>query len=434
MIVGSISLRILCFVGDLGGCFTYRVQIPFYELKQFGVEYDAYPFVPRNPNMPEMAVLINMIREYDLVIIQRSYLFDFVSRIRTACDFLGKPLVFETDDDYFNLIPSNPAYYGMIPEDVLKRVKDDKKELERTRLMFLEGYKALLELPDLITVSTEELKRTIYPYNKNVVVLQNNVVRTSQWRDYTPQEEQMIEDGKVQIRPRHQMWMVPCYHTDPKTKEKVQDVRIGYSGTPSHRIEDFKTVEYYWGKLIDRYEKSAWFVYIGDDYFYKIHEDVRKRRGIELKRSFMLPQCAYDLYNYHLRNLDIGIAPLAPTVFNMSKSDIKAVELGAWGIPCVLPDYITYTRNWKNGENCLTYRNGGEFLQCMELLMSDAKLRVRLGTNALKYVNENRLEKQHSSSRYHVYKDLLDNSYPLKVFTPREETNVQSTREPVSCA
>ncbi len=58
---------------------------------------------------------------------------------------------------------------------------------------------------------------------------------------------------------------------------------------------------------------------------------------------------------FNIRNIDIGIAPLAPTIFNMSKSDIKAVEYGSWGIPSLLPRYVTYSRNFVEEENCLMY-------------------------------------------------------------------------------
>jgi glycosyltransferase involved in cell wall biosynthesis len=129
------------------------------------------------------------------------------------------------------------------------------------------------------------------------------------------------------------------------------------------------------------------------------------------------------MYLFHLRNIDIGIAPLARNIFNMSKSDIKPVEYALWGTPAVLPNFVTYNRTWKNNETCLLYDNDREFKECMETMINDHELRTRLGAAAKKYVQENRLERQHSEKRYKIYRDLIDRTHRLKVFTPEENIN-----------
>lgn len=427
-------LKVLCFQADLGGCYIYRIKLPFDELKRYDVEITSAPFIPNRPGTPQFNYLVELMEPYDLVILQRCYLLNIAQQVHTVTKFLGIPLVFETDDDYLHLEPDNPAYYSIIPMEILES-KPSMKELEVHRLQALEGYKQILNMADAVTVTTEELKHTILPYNKNVYVLPNNVVRTYEFRTYDP-EHVFVENGKIPVanftRPDnttikeiHGMYSIPSHYVDMKTKQLMGTPRIGYSGTQSHRGQDFDTIEHHWYKLIDKCSESCWFLYIGDKFFYDKHDlHVKSRKNVRMKNVW-IPPSQYDLYMFHLRNLDIGIAPLAPNIFNMSKSDIKAVELASWGIPCVLPNYITYTRNFKHGETCLTYNNGKEFVECIEAMITDPKMRVELGRNAQRYVEENRLEKYHAKRRLDIYQNLIDNAYRLQVFKPKEKEKVE---------
>ena len=156
---------------------------------------------------------------------------------------------------------------------------------------------------------------------------------------------------------------------------------------------------------------------MGDQYFWKKHEDLKKYKKVP-DRNIYIPQYEYSLYMYNYRNLDVAIAPLYPNIFNMSKSDIKAVEAASWGIPCVLPNYVTYNRNFVHGETCFLYDNGKEFYEYIELLLGDPKLRSDMGQKALQYVTENRLERLHAKERYEAYKSVIDKSYRLNIFHP----------------
>lgn len=420
-------MKILAQVGDLGGCYQYRIRIPFAALNKYDVSVDCYPFLPNNPGDDQFKTLVGLYSNYDAVLVQRCYIYPVVEQMKRACEFLGIPMIFETDDDYLNLPPTNPAYLAVIhPDFFIQHPNSTKEEIERERLRCLEGYKRILEMADLITVSTEELKRTLAPYNKNIVVLQNNLESVYLYRDHNPEHsyicrEKGPNEGKMVIESKHGLWSIPDHYVvqEPgkNTAQAFQCPRIGYSGTISHRGNDFKTIEYYWEKLIMKRSKECWFVYLGDKNFWEIHERKRKERNLP-PRNLLIPQYEYSLYMYNYRNLDVAIAPVYPNVFNMSKSDIKAVEAASWGIPCVLPNYVTYNRNFVHGENCLMYDNGKEFFEYAELLLGDPKLRTQLGQNALKYVAENRLERQHSKARYEAYKSVIDKSYKLEVYHP----------------
>lgn len=352
-------------------------------------------------------------------------MYDVVRQVKDACEFVGIPMVFETDDDYLHLPPQNPAYLSMIPGSFLA-TKPSPQEIEVKRLKCLDQYKEIISFSDLVTVSTEELKRTLNPFNKNIEVLQNNIEQVWEYKDHLP-ESAFIVDGKFQVAVNHGLHSLPDHCVVDNKAFAVP--RVGYSGTVTHRGDDYNTIKYYWEKFIEKYSKHAWFVYLGDKFFWDEHDRIAKGRGLP-NRHFQIPQSQYDMYMLNYRNIDIGMAPLYNNVFNMSKSDIKAVEAAAWGIPCVLPNYVTYTRNFKHGENCLIYNNGKEFHECLEALVKDGELRLKLGANAFKYVRDNRIEKQHSERRFNAYKKVVDKRYPLQIFIPGGESELKTLREP----
>lgn len=434
-------MKILIIASDLSGVWTYRSAIPLNSLKKYGVLYTWYAFLPNFPGEPsEDKYYLDLISRYDLVILQRCYLYQVALKIRKYCDFLGKPLVFETDDDYLHLPPSNPAYYGDFIPLHLQGQPLTREQLEYERLSALEGYKELLSFMDLITVSTPELKDTIYPYNKNVEVLPNTVDDVRLYNYYDCEQPDPRDPTKLApILNRHGMVSIPSYYIESTTNELKHVVRIGYSGTASHK-EDFKTVEWHWEKLINKYigenrtkiidgkitrtRTPLWFVYLGDPYFHEMHQTINKRRGLE-NRAHWIPPAPYDYYFMHMRNLDISMAPLTPDVFNMSKSPIKAIEAAVWGTPSVLPNYVTYTRDFKakpgEPERALFYNNGQEFYEIMEELINNPDLRFKIGNAARDWISENRLSHQHAEHRYNLYKGLVDNTAPLTIHKPVKE-------------
>lgn len=369
-----------------------------------------------------------MVAQFDLVIIQRCYILETVFKIAKVCEFLGKPFIFETDDDYENLLPSNPAYFAVCDDQQLFRQfyeaqkagkNDEAKEfvpqLMESRQRGLENYKKLLALPDYVTVSTEELKRMVYKYNKNVVVFENNIDRLFPWKDHldlknflipTEQEHYYEIQKGVEVM---KFYMTPNHLNNNGTITHMP--RIGYTGTPSHRNEDFETIREPLNQFSRQNKENHFFTMIGDPYFYNALED--KSRAFYIEGSQQ-----YEKYMLNVRNIDIMLCPLFPCIFNMSKSDIKLVEAAAWRTPGLAPRFVTYSRNFKDEETCLMYSNGDEFIYQLERLVKDHKLRKTLGDNAFTYVKENRMESQHAEKRYNFYKSVIEGKKPLSIFKP----------------
>lgn len=422
--------KILCLIGDLFGCFTYRLQIPHNELKRYNVTTRYSAFLPSRPGANQFRTLVEEFSKYDMVIIQRCYMREIVNTVRAVTDFLGIPLIFEVDDNYLSIIPENPAYLSMVPKDVQE--SGDMKAIEEHRIAGLVNYCEILGMMDAVICSTEELANCIRIFNRNVYVLENNVEDVFAYKSYDP-EHLFVKDGQVVINNQMGMVTVPAYVQ--QENGMISPVpRIGYTSTVTHWGPDFETVRKGWEKTIEEYSEHCWFVYIGWERFVQWHMEfagmkydfeqrgwVQEEGKRQLPRRVMhIPEAMYALYMFHIRNLDIGIAPLAPNWFNESKSDLKALEYGAWGVPAILPRFITYTRHWKDGENCLMYSNSFEFKKCMDLLIKDHALREKLGQAAYKYVAENRLEKQHSLPRYTLYRRFIAEKRRLPVFKFKE--------------
>ena len=382
------GMRVLVFNADLGGCQTYRITIPFQELKRYRVQYVSTPELPNNPWGNDFSELCRFMSEFDLVIVQRCYKYPVVKYIKDACDFLGIKMIFETDDDYFNIPPSNPCYKELAPLEVKQ------------------GYAAILSMADAVTVSTQELADIVYTFNKNVYVLPNNVetLMCNQFgpiaRGHSP--EVAGPDGKLKLDMgrEHGFCTIPDYYRDQKKPNKV--LRIGYTGTPSHR-EDFETIRYGLEKVLKKYEGKVWVVIIGDRYFFDKIEGAKQRK-------IHIPISHYDLYKFHIRNVDIGLAPLKRDIFNMSKSPVKALEMGMWGIPCVLPWYTTYSREFTHEKNALMYYNQSEFADCLCELIENHALREKLGEGARDHVRDNRMECLHAEKRVDIYRRIINST------------------------
>lgn len=383
---------------DLGGCFHYRVLQPFNELRRFGVEWRTTPFLPNNLYEPQMDTLVRWVEQFDLICVQRCFMLPIWERVKTACKIAGRPCLFETDDDYINLDTYNPCY----------------PELNKKGIM--DGFKEILRQADYITVSTQELKDIYYPYNQNIKVLPNNIEHINMFRDEHIQA--IGPDGKVQINEVFGFVTYPSWvsinqgEAQPPRHEKL--FRVGYTATPTHRI-DFQSIQPHFEKFLKKFPNTT-VIYQGDPWF------PQHGHPPEHKNVIFIPNQQHDLYIQNIRNYDVGIAPLQPTIFNMSKSPLKLLEYASWGIPAVAPNFITYSREFKHEETAMLYQNGREFYEMMCHMAEDHEHRQKMGLAAARMVHETRTEKVNAQERFDFYKSIIEGSAQPKRFLPNKET------------
>lgn len=439
-------MKILALASDTGGCFEITLSRPHNELKSLGVETEYSFTLPSSEVAPgtDVYVTANMFSRYDLIVAQRITSLGLMKFVKNACHLANKPLIYINDDDYLHLERHNPCFFstamdGLVQthRDLMAAGKIDEANallpvLDEQRKLGREEFKELLSLPDGIVTTTEELKQVFAPYNRNILVSPNCVTQVHYERDYVAEEyyppgsigqdpkgNWIDVSGHLKVDNRFGLASIPAFWYGRRVNEKGEEVvdpkpnrivRVGYSGTVSHQ-DDWKTIHEYWCRLVEKYNKKVWFTYIGDPFFAEQATGGRDRRHY-------IKESGINTYEANIRNLDIAIAPLRPTPFNMSKSDIKAVEAASWGCALVLPKYITYTRSFVHGETALFYSNGREFQECMEQVFNNNRLRTKLANNGRNYIANYRLQKFFNQPRYDFYEAAIINTPQLiRVFT-----------------
>jgi glycosyltransferase involved in cell wall biosynthesis len=187
----------------------------------------------------------------------------------------------------------------------------------------------------MVTVSTEPLAEVMRHYNSNVVVLPNH-----------------IDGALLDIeRPRRER------------------ITVGWAGGDSH-VRDFHMVAPQLRRFLERNPRVD-FHNIGSNYL----------------RTFKIPgrhtDWRQDIFDYYRGiDFDIGIAPLADTVFNRSKSAIKAIEYGALGIPVVASDVGPYRDYVINGKTGYLVRSEHEWGKRLYELVNDEAMRTEMGAAA----------------------------------------------------
>lgn len=202
-------------------------------------------------------------------------------------------LVYELDDDVFALCeePSNPnsVTWPVLVGNVVRN----------------------LACADVVTVSTAPLAEVVSKFTSAPVHVVPNAV-----------EQSLIDLG----------------HTDRVRVEPFWRT-VGWSGSATHNGDwSHQRTAYHVMQWLKRNARSRWLLHtIGDppEPLHEVHADAAWRitRGTTDIAEYY--RAVHDLF-------DVALAPLAPTRFNASKSDLRLLELSALGIPWVASNWGPY--------------------------------------------------------------------------------------------
>jgi hypothetical protein len=344
-------LTIACYSFDdpSQACARLRVLEPAQALgKAVRLLWGAVP-VPRD----EMHfVRKDILDAADVVLIQRVFPYPPSVPLLEAIFASGKPVVYDTDDDWTCLPRSHDAF----------------PNLGKRLPLILETVRRA----DLVTVSTPSLAAVFKSQGARQVRVVPNFLPDTLWRPTPPPER-------------------------PVTA-------VGLAATPTHR-GDLAPLEAALSRLATRLGRTARWVFFG----------CPPEKGL-FPGSTVLPFSQdYGAYAVRLPRLGlaIGLAPLADTAFNRAKSPIKWMEYAACGLAGVfadLPPYQGVVEQERTG--LLVGPDPKDWCQAVERLVRDAALRVRLAQQAWEAVSREHLLSARAASYLEAWQAATQRDAP----------------------
>lgn len=285
----------------------YRIRQPLDELAQHGHETCYEPAKSDVPADGADVIVGQMIGGAEAMVVQRWW-----RELRRT-----SRLIYELDDDPFEIEPHNPVYQFY------------------SHPAAHDSISFCMQIADMITVSTPVLAERMKKINPNVVVLQNRI------------DESLLE----MERPRRDR------------------LTIGWAGGDSH-AKDIESCSYGLRKIVD-HNKGVDLHFIGADFRWLVKRPVRHTGW-----------CLKTTDYYKLIDFDIGIAPLVPTRFALTKSHIKCLEYAALGIPVVASDAAPYRDFVIDGVTGWLVRYDYEWAKRLRELINDDAMREEMGKKA----------------------------------------------------
>jgi glycosyltransferase involved in cell wall biosynthesis len=311
-------LKVFFWPADVhSGCWEYRIRMQRDELLRLGHEVQTSQTLGVWPR-----------EEADVIVGQRICVTGPASQWLILAGQRRRPaLVYEVDDDLFSIDPvTNPAGAVFRQPNLRQNMID------------------CIRAADLVTVSTEPLADVIRRWNPNVVVLPNCIPAAT--LAMTPPLRRGKDDGRV---------------------------IFGWQGSPTH-AEDWAQARDAVGDVLVADERAQ-LKMLGTKYFdgLPLLDDGRPGR---LNWMDWTPDL--DVHRKRVGRFDVSLAPLAPTVFNRSKSALRVIESYALGVPAVASDVPAY-RGWvADGSDGFLVGNRRQWAEAMHALM-DVDLRLDMG-------------------------------------------------------
>lgn len=307
-----IGMKIFGWAADQAGCQYYRIRLPLETLGAEGLIADYSMEMPRE-----------YLEDKDWTIIGQRVCNPAPSSLWRKMADQGRKLIYEIDDDLFNVDPDNKTAYGFFGNpEIQKNIKNCARAASR------------------VIVSTEPLAEIMREFNSDVVVCPNTI---------------------------------PAWLLDERvSRRKEEKVTIGWGGSPTHKI-DFGTVRNHIRRVLDRHPEAE---------FHAIGTNYASWMRIPESKCRFTPWVTDVPTFFRKIDYDIGIAPLKHVKFNRSKSHIKALECAALGIPIVASNIEPYRNFLQDGVTGFLVESDHQWGTYLRELIEDEYLRLEMGNQA----------------------------------------------------
>jgi len=155
-------------------------------------------------------------------------------------------------------------------------------------------------------------------------------------------------------------------------------VTVGWAGGASHE-PDMALVAAELRKFLDQHR---------DVDLHLIGHDWRSAMGLRRSNVRVTPWSRSIPVYWQSIDFDIGLAPLAHSIFAMGKSALKVIEYGALGIPCLASDEAPYRDAVVDGVTGFLIRRPTDWDRRLRELVNDAAMREQMGAAAKAHIAE----------------------------------------------
>lgn len=314
------TVDVFGWLADRTGCGTIRVMQPLDTLAEASGRTVAYDEKLKTKGfMPKVLVGQRVCKDGP------TNLWQYIASTE------GRPkLVYEMDDDLWNVDASNPAAFQWFING-FDRITGKNHNVQ-------ENIAANIYVADRVTVTTEALAELVRKWNDNVVVVPN----------YLPE------------------WML--------TWERPRNERltVGWMGSATHSM-DWAQASGSVSQFLRR-NPEVGFHLMGGDY----NKDLK----LDPAQAKFTPWIDGVENVWRAIDFDIALAPLRPHVFNQSKSNLKALEAAALGIPIIASDCGPYPEFVEHGTTGFLVKRDHEWAKYLRALVNDEDMRKEMGTAA----------------------------------------------------
>lgn len=320
--------RALTYLADYGGCGYYRCMAPDFllNLNQRAIVTEASCMI-FEPRMYKTIKAVKFQRQATDT--QRK----FIEELCTIKDKLGFKIIYEVDDVVF--AEDIPLYNK-------NRTAFDVKNIQ-------DNIRAILPLVDEITVTTNYFKQYLQNKTgiKNVTSIPNYLMKW--WFDRYYNLGNLIKQyEKNKKRPKISIFASGT-HVDVRNVVNQQD---DFEEILPHIIRTRKDYEWHFFGCLPLGLSS----YVKDG-------SIKYTKWVELPE---FPEVM------HKSESQLTFAALRDNQFNRCKSNIKLIEAGALGLPCVCPDLNPYE------EADLKYKTGDEFIDTIKYALKNQTVYANL--------------------------------------------------------
>lgn len=324
------AINIVHIAGDLAACHRYRAYEPFVALHHAGLFVRYF-----NPVGKPWNVSVSIPDNTDIILLQRlthPVFLGFIGALRKQVP--NAKIIYEQDDNLFDLAKSNPAYEYF-----------SHKEIRDT-------IKTFYNMSDAIIVSTDPLGEQLSEFFKGPIFTVPNMINVKTFK--------------------------PADKDNEFVQQKDGKTVIGIAGSDSH-YADIKTV---WGVLryLSETNPNILLHFVG---YVPTYVDIDPKTFIRTDWQDI------GTYSRAVSSFDIAIAAVQDSKFNMAKSDIKILESGACGVPALASRTASYT-NMVSGDIFPTCKNEKDWLRWLQKLIASPQLRYEQAQKQYDHVFKNR--------------------------------------------